>query len=170
MMIRRLCGLTVLVLFCCAGSSSNSTVPEAVWHTWMPSESRDKVNSPQQILVYIQNTLREKFDPGFKIYVEIDTTTMANFSDRRADTKTTAVQDNKNPPLLAALDSPPIMDLRSALKLCCDVLGARWRQDGNKLFITQESPSKESGTVSKLSLPKGIKCEQPKGEQGNASH
>lgn len=129
-------GTLILCLLLCSGvSSPERPVLDTIWATWVPRElTTDKANIPE-LLVYIQSVLRTKQDPSIIVYVDLDVISTARFSKRH--NATSDYQQNTNAPSLTGLDTPPLLDLRSALNLFCNVLGATWRLEGNKLFITK---------------------------------
>lgn len=139
-------GILILCLLLWSGvSSPERPIPDTIWATWVPREmTTDKANIPE-LLVYIQSVLRTKHDPSIKVYVDLDVISSARFSKRH--NATSDCQQNTNAPSLAGLDTPPLLDLRSALNLYCDVLGANWRQEGKVLFLTKGKREAKEGTA-----------------------
>lgn len=139
--------------FCYGASSSERPIPDAVWATWVPREMTTARASIPQLLVHIQNVLRTKHDPSIKVYVDLDVISTERFM--KQNNVPFNDQQNTNAPSLPGLDSPPLLDLRSALNLFCNVLGATWRQEGHTLFITKDKPYPQPADV-----PLGVKQKQ----------
>lgn len=139
-------GTLILSSLLCSGvSSPERPIPDAIWSTWVPRElTTVKANVPQ-LLVYIQSVLRTKHDPSIKVYVDLDVISTERFSKQQS--ATSDYQHNTDAPSLAGLDTPPLLDLRSALNLYCDVLGANWRQEGKVLFLTKGKREAKEGTA-----------------------
>lgn len=136
-------GIFILSLVLCAGvSSSERPIPDAIWSTWVPREMTTARANIPQLLGHIQNVLRTKHDPSLKVYVDLDVISTERFMQQ--NNVSFNDQQNTNAPSLPSLDSPPLLDLRSALNLFCNVLGATWRQEGRVLFVTKDKPYPQS--------------------------
>jgi len=134
--------LFLLFLGGCFETDRQTANMENVWNDWVPSEMVEGPIFARDFFEYLRATL-QKTCQGKKLKVYVDSELFSEDSAwcsrinlSRSDDK--LVNQKDIPPQIPKLDHPPKIDLRTALKLYCDALGAKFRREGDSVYIDKK--------------------------------